>query len=193
MLQLYPVNPAGADKVTLPPLQKIVGPPAVITGLAGSIFTITEAGAEVFVQPAALVTATVYKPLVCAMIEEVLSLVLHNKLPLAVVDKVELPQLFIILIVGVNGTAFGVAIAEPCALVQPPIVCITVYVPALVTVIDEVAAPLLHNKVPVAVVDKVDEPQLFEIVITGTGTASGCVIVTGTDAVHPLASFIVMV
>ena len=45
--------------VTLPPAQKVVGPEAVITGVAGSGLTVTTVGAEVAVQPAPLVTWTV--------------------------------------------------------------------------------------------------------------------------------------
>ena len=38
----------------------------------------------------------------------------------------------------------------------------------MLTVIDGVVAPLLHNKFPVAVVDSIDVPQLFTTVTTGT-------------------------
>ena len=39
---------------------------------------------------------------------------------------------------------------------HPPKVLVTVYVPAVVTVIDEVVAPVLHNNDPVAVVDNTE-------------------------------------
>ena len=39
--------------------------------------------------------------------------------------------------------------------------------PAVVTVIEEVLSPVLHNKIPVAVVDNVEVPQLFTTVTTG--------------------------
>ena len=45
--------------VTLPPAQKVVGPPAEMTGAAGALFTVTTVGAEVAEQPFTLVTCTV--------------------------------------------------------------------------------------------------------------------------------------
>ena len=50
---------------------------------------------------------------------------------------------------GADGIACGAAPPLPEGLVQPFTVCVTEYVPAVVTVIDEVVAPLLHNKEPV--------------------------------------------
>ena len=44
----------------------------------------------------------------------------------------------------------------------------------MLTVMDEVVSPVLHNKVPVAVVDKVEVPQLFTTVTIGAVIASGC-------------------
>lgn len=44
--------------VTLPPWQKVVGPPAVIVG-AGLGFAVTATGADVAVHPLAFVTETV--------------------------------------------------------------------------------------------------------------------------------------
>ena len=46
--------------------------------------------------------------------------VLHNKVPGAVVDRPELPQLFVTFTTGVDGTVSGAATPEPAALVQPP-------------------------------------------------------------------------
>ncbi len=51
---------------------------------------------------------------------------LHNKIPVAVVDNVELPQLSTTVITGIDGVVFGDAIAEPGRLVHPFIVCVTV-------------------------------------------------------------------
>ena len=53
------------------------------------------------------------------MIEEVVAPVLHNKLPVAVVDIVEEPQLFTTATAGADGMAFGAAMPEPAPLVQP--------------------------------------------------------------------------
>jgi hypothetical protein len=44
---------------TLPPAQKVVGPPAAIVGVAGFGFTVTLVAALVALQPLPLVTVTV--------------------------------------------------------------------------------------------------------------------------------------
>jgi len=88
--------------------------------------------------------------------------VLHNNVSDAVVDKVDVPsQLFTTFTEGVAGIVNGAATPEPAALIQPSTVCVTVYVPAVLTVIDGVVSVVLHNNVPVAVVDKLAVPQLF--------------------------------
>lgn len=48
---------AEAVKVTFPPLQKVVGPPAEMVAV-GLGFTVTDVAAEVVEHPAALVTVT---------------------------------------------------------------------------------------------------------------------------------------
>ena len=59
--------------------------------------------------------------------EEVVAPVLHNNVPVAVVDKVEVPlQLFTTFTVGVAGVVFGAAVPEPASLAQPSTVCVTV-------------------------------------------------------------------
>lgn len=47
------------------------------------------------------------------MIEGVEAPVLHNKVPVAVVDSVELPQLFVTVTTGVDGVTFGAAAPTP--------------------------------------------------------------------------------
>jgi hypothetical protein len=83
---------------------------------------------------------------------------------------------------------FGAATPEPDSLVQPFAVCVTVNVPALLTVIDEVVSVVLHNNVPEAVVDKVDVPsQLFT---TFTEGVEGVVLIVKfnvTTLSHPAA------
>lgn len=106
------------------------------------------------------------------MIEDPVAPLFHNKLPEAVVDKVDEPQLFTTVTTGVAGAAFGEAVPEPGTLVQLPTVCVTLYDPPAVTVIEELLDPLLHNKLPEAVVDKVDEPQLSTTVTTGAAGAA---------------------
>ena len=71
-----------------------------------------------------------------------------------------------------DGVAFGAATPLPAGLVHPPTVCVTEYVAAVVTVIDGVVAPLLHNNVPVnpeAV--KTELPQLLTTFTFGASTA----------------------
>ena len=58
--------------------------------------------------------------------------------------------------------------------------------PAVVTVMDEVVAPLLHNKAPVAVVESVELPQLFTTVTTGVaGVVLGAAVLLPGALVHP--------
>ena len=89
-------------------------------------------------------------PAVVTVMDEVVAPLLHNKEPVKdVAVNIELPQLFTTVTTGAVGIAFGAATPLPEGLVQPFTVCVTEYVPAVVTVIDEVVAPLLHNKEPV--------------------------------------------
>ena len=98
---------------------------------------------------------------------------LHNKDPVndpAV--NVELPQLLTTATLGV-GTfeLIGAATPLPGLLIHPFTDCVTVYVPAVATVIDAVVAPVLHNKDPVndpAV--NVELPQLSTTVTVGADT-----------------------
>lgn len=103
----------------------------------------------VLVQPL-MVCVTVYVPAVVTVMDAVVAPLLHKSEPVKL-DAVntELPQLSATLTVGAVGIGFGAAVPFPGALVQPLTVCVTVYIPASVTLIDGVVAPLLHNKVPV--------------------------------------------
>ena len=67
------MKPEGAESVTEPPAQNVVGPEAVIEGVAGAAFTVTARGALVTLQPEAFVTATVYEPVVLTVIDCVVS------------------------------------------------------------------------------------------------------------------------
>ena len=51
---------------------------------------------------------------------------LHNKVPAAVVESVELPQLFATVTTGVDGTALGADAPLPAALIHPFTVVVTV-------------------------------------------------------------------
>ena len=106
------------------------------------------------------------------VIEAVLAPLLHKIVPPVGIDKVELPQLLTTVTTGVAGVATGAAMPEPAALVQPLTVLVTVYVPAVVTVIEAVVAPVLHNIVPPVGIDNVELPQLFTTVTTGAAGAA---------------------
>ena len=103
------------------------------------------------------------------MIVEDVSPVLHNRLPTELVESVEVPlQLSTTDTTGVVGVDLGLAVPLPASLLQPFTVVVTVYIPAVFTVIVEVVSPVLHNRLPDALVDKVDVPlQLSCTVTTG--------------------------
>ena len=69
--------PADAVSTTDPPVQNVVGPPAVIVA-AGNGFTVTAVAADVAEQPAALVTVTVYDPDALTVIDCVVAPLLHD-------------------------------------------------------------------------------------------------------------------
>ena len=94
---------------------------------------------------------------------------LHNKEPVKdVAVNIELPQVFTTVTTGADGIAFGAATPLPEGLVHPFTVWVTVNVPAVVTVMDEVVAPLLHNKEPVKdVAVNMELPQLSTTDTTG--------------------------
>ena len=133
---------------------------------------------------------TLYVPAVVTLMEEVIAPVLHNRLPVEVVDKVDVPlQLLITVITGVAGVVCGAALFEPALLVHPLNEAVTEYAPADVTDMEEVVPPLLHNNVPLAVVDKLDVPsQLLTTVTTGVaGVVLGDASTVATGLIHPLA------
>src|SRR5436189_5547843 len=99
--------------------------------------------------------------------EGVVCPVLHNIVPEAVVDNTELPQLFTTVTAGADGIAVGAAAPEPFALAQPPTVCFTVYVPRSEERRVGKVCRVLHNKVPEAVDDNTELPQLFTTVTPG--------------------------
>jgi hypothetical protein len=81
--------------------------------------------------------------------DEMVAPLLHNKEPVKdVAVNVELPQLFTTVTTGADGMSLGAATPLPEGLVHPFTVCVTEYVPGVVTVIAEVVAPLLHNRSP---------------------------------------------
>ena len=116
------------------------------------------------------VRVTVYVPGDVTLIELVLAPLLHNNVPVAVVVKTELPQLFTTVTAGAVGAATGAATPLPATLVQPLTVLVTVYVPGDVTVIEAVVAELLHRTEPEPLAVNIVLPQLFVTVTTGAAT-----------------------
>jgi hypothetical protein len=69
----------------------------------------------------------VYVPALLTVIDELVSVVLHNNVPEVVAESVEVPlQLFTTFTDGADGVIFGAAVPDPAALVQPSRVCVTV-------------------------------------------------------------------
>lgn len=69
-------------------------------------------------------------------------------------------------------------------------VCHTANVPSVLTMMDELVAPVLHNKLPGAVVDNVDVPlQLFTTFTTGVAGTDVGVLITASvcEDGHPAA------
>ena len=152
------------DKVDVP-LQLFT---TVITGVAGADLGAAVAVAGILLHPST-VAITVYAPAVVTVISAVASFVLHRKEPIPVAVNVEVPlQLLATNIPGIAGVDLGAAMPDPVPLVHPFIVDVTVYVPALVTVIDEVDSPVFQSNDPVALVERTEVPsQLSTTVTTG--------------------------
>lgn len=124
------------------------------------------------------------------VIDAVVAPVLHNNEPVnEPAVNVELPQLLTTDTVGAVTFEFnGAAVPLPEGLVHPLTVCVTVYVPADVTVMDDVVAPVLHNNDPVkepAV--NVELPQLLTTDTVGADTLplSGAAVPLPAGLVHP--------
>ena len=114
--------PAFVDRVEVP-LQLFT---TVTTGVAGVVLGAAVPDPGKLVQPPTVVV-TVYIPAALTVMNEPVEPVLHNKLPPATVDNVEVPlQLSVTDTKGVAGIVFGAAIPVPAALVHPLIVCVTV-------------------------------------------------------------------
>jgi hypothetical protein len=119
-------------RFTLPPAQKVVGPPGVMEGVGGVGFTVTVTGAETAdVQPAAT-SYTVNVPLVVTLIDDVVAPLLQLLPEAALEVSVTLPPEQMVVdplgvMVGVGGMGFtvtttGVETAE----VQPAAISTTV-------------------------------------------------------------------
>jgi hypothetical protein len=140
--------PADEVSVTDPPEQNVVGPPVVIVGVAGGWFTVTFVPVDVAVQ-VPLLTVTVYVPAVETVIDCVVAPV-DQVFPVAEDEvNVTLPPVQNVVdplaeMVGVAGSGFTITVVATDVAVQVPLLTVTVYVPADVTVIDLVVAPVDH-------------------------------------------------
>jgi hypothetical protein len=120
--------------------------------------------------------------------EEVVAPLLHNNVPVKFpAVNTELPQLFATVTVGADGIVFGADTPLPAELVHPFTVCVTVYVAAFVTVMEEVVALLLHNNVPVKFpAVNTELPQLFATVTVGAdGIVLGAATPLPVKLTHP--------
>ena len=157
-----------------------------ITGVEGIAFGAALPVPATLTHPLTPVWVTWYVPAAVTVMEVVVSDVLQSKVPVAVVDKVELAQLSKSVTTGAAGTINGVAALIPGALGHPLAVVVTLYVPDAVTVIEEVVAPVFHNKVPVATVDNIEFPQLSASFTTGVeGAVFGAEVPVLTALIHP--------
>ena len=116
--------------------------------------------------------------------DPVVSLVDQSRFDPVAVNTDE-PQLSTAETAGAEGNESGAAVPEPAELVHPLIVCVTVYVPGVVTVIDAVVSPV-DQRSPEPVVVNTDEPQLFATVTTGVdGGVPGTAFKVEGKLVHP--------
>ena len=129
MDQVFPVAEDDVN-VTLPPEQKVVGPPAEIVGIAGNGFTVTVVPTEVAVH-VPLLTVTVYVPAAETVIDCVVAPVDHV-FPVAEEDvNVTLPPEQKVVgppaeIVGVAGAGFTVTAVPADVALHVPLLTVTV-------------------------------------------------------------------
>ena len=136
------------------------------------------------------VCETVYEPDVVVVMELAVSPVLHKIDPVTpVAVNSELPQLLLTDIPGADGIGIGAAVPFATGLEQPSTVWLTVYVPAIVTVIEVDVSPVLHKIDPVTpVAGNIGLPQLFATSTPGASTVvvKGAATPLPAALVHPL-------
>jgi hypothetical protein len=121
----------GAVNVTEPPSQNVVGPPAVMTGVAGFGLTVTVVQADTAAQPFSFVTITPYEPDVVTVIDCVCAPVDQTYVVAdGAVSVTEPPAQNVVgppaVTTGVGGFAFTVtAVAVDVALQPLPFVTVT--------------------------------------------------------------------
>ena len=133
--------------MTEPPSQNVVGPPAVITGVDGFALTVTVVAADIALQPLAFVTITPYEPELVTLIDCVVA-PFDQRYPVdsGAVSVTEPPAQNVVgppaVITGVDGRALTVIVVVAVALQPLAFVIVTLYVPAVVTSIHCVVAPV---------------------------------------------------
>jgi hypothetical protein len=182
------VNKADATLLS----QTVAGPALILP--AGRGFTLTVFTADTGdIQPFT-VLVTVKLPAALTVIDCVFAPLLHAlpAVELAVRITLEPWQIAgdtLVVIVGVAGITFGAAVPLPAGLEQPNAVCVTVYIPAVGTVIDVVVAPVLHDNVPITLpAVNTDVPQLLTTDTVGadTNVEFGAAVALRTALVQPL-------
>ena len=92
---------------------------------------------------------------------------------------------------GVAVVLIGAAVPLPSGLGQLLTVCVTVYVPAEVTVTDDEVAPVLQSNDPVADVDNVETPQPSSTVTSGVeGVDPGAAVPLPAELTHVLTVWV---
>ena len=162
----------------------VMVPTTGFNGVSGcALITILAVGNEI--QPSAFVTVNVYVPAVRPLMvtDAVLPVVITEPgfrvsihepdgKPFSSTEPVASEQVgCMILYAGVAGVVFGALVPLPDILVHPLTVVVTVNVPAVFTVMEAVAEPLLHKRSPDASVDRVEVPSQLSTTVT-TGVAS---------------------
>lgn len=121
--------------------------------------------------------------------EVVAAPVLHNKAPVKLpAVNTEFPQLSATDTVGAEGIVLGAAVPEARELVHPlAVVCDTVNIVEVSTVIEVVVSVVDHNNDPVKLLAVNTElPQLFETVTVGAvGIIFGAAVPLPAGPVHP--------
>ena len=153
------------------------------TGAAGTANGAAVTEASALVHPPT-VCVTLYEAAEVTVIDPVVAPVDQSRFdPVAV--NTEEPQISAAETAGAAGNESGAAVPDPAGLIHPLIVCVTVYVPGVITVIDAVVSPV-DQRSPAPVVDNTDEPQLFATVTTGIeGGVPGTAFKVAGKLVHP--------
>jgi hypothetical protein len=144
LLHLYLVQPAGAQSCVDCPWQIVLLPVIVQTGDALTVIVLL----HVLTHPPAFVTVTEYVPAAVTVIQFVVAPLLHkyDDAPAGTHNCVDCPwQMELLPVIVQTGVVLTVTVLLHVLTHPPAVVVVTEYVPAAVTVIQFVVAPLLHK------------------------------------------------